>query len=1095
MGYIPPLKKLRLALASSLMVLGMSSVSVIQALDPASAAKPEGGTVSPAQPVVLWKGEEATFSSRELGPCPERSTCDDFQLQVDVPPSYWDEHTGGVKVKLSWEHPNHFEFDVYDALGNLVAGNHRNPQPNDPTAEAVIPNASGTYTVRAIYYLVTNASYEGEAAFVAEEGAIRRGAGAFFDSSTPLEFGPATIVSAHHLGSEPQVVIERPAEGAPSGVLDPKRIFIDWPLSSRAQIGQLTRSPDEGDSFRLLFDPLCAQRSRPTCQTGGGGDSATAVNPFNGHVYFSDQQALVTNELIASSTDHGDSFPQERQFTISNAATITDRQWLTAVDPRPDHAITIDVGGIQRRIDAFLSYRIVGSGQYIQGIDESGAPIPQPVMQIPSVHNTGALAIDNSSGPGSGWLYQAYGTPRPRVATAHATRYRERDAWSQTLLSDEAADIFIWLDLDSEGNAYATWAEGDGAVYYSASPIHDVRNHPEKEWQTEDGQTAGGRPGTYWTPPLRLTPPSITSSQFPEVTAGDPGRIAITYDGTSDHTGGSRLAGDDAKWHTYAAVVTNALGENGPPVVHTGQVSHRLIHTGNIDGLDHTLLDMIDIDHVEDGRVAVTFTDNHSTFASKIDIEGDETKPFVHFAKQIGGPSLVEGSAAKDSGGSTEPAGDATWPNRQDGDLLPTLDLTDTSLSLEGERVVARIDLSSMSNRLRRSDLGIYNDVPASTPEARRAVYLVRFTTESEIFHMAVEFPDDGPPRPYGGRLDSNDHLEHGAVTIGAAYRPDPGYEIQHRIDGNSLELTAPVSNFGLSSGDALYSITGFTMIGPKEQDETALNPMRTIDATAPLDLILRSAERSPSPDPSPASENEAANISLSPENAKARPGQRHVFLATISDADGAPVEGVSIDWASEGVGTITDRESVTDEQGSARAEVASEARGNQLVRASTSCGESSCEGAASMAWGPLACDVLGTDENDFIEGTAADEVICGFSGNDVILGGGGNDRLLGGPGSDRFFGEGGDDLILGRSGDDRLDGGTGHDRLKGGAGGDQIKGERGRDVLRGGLASDFLLGGVGRDKLFGGSGSDDLRGGSGRDRCRPSPGERTTRC
>src|SRR5207249_8509787 len=119
--------------------------------------------------------------------------------------------------------------------------------------------------------------------------------------------------------------IERTASYSGQGATNPNRIFVDWPLSSRANTSQLNRSLDGGKTFRLLYDFTCAQRSRPTCQTGGGGDSEEAVNLKDGSLYFADQEVLA-NEAVASSLDHGDTWPAARQFAISNGATGVDRQ-------------------------------------------------------------------------------------------------------------------------------------------------------------------------------------------------------------------------------------------------------------------------------------------------------------------------------------------------------------------------------------------------------------------------------------------------------------------------------------------------------------------------------------------------------------------------------------------------------------------------------------------------------------------------------------------------------------------------------------------------------------------------------------------------
>jgi len=146
-----------------------------------------------------------------------------------------------------------------------------------------------------------------------------------FDTTTPFAFAPSTTVSASFFGAEPQTTLERQLAGSQSGRIDPNRIFIDWPLSSRTGIGQLSRSLDGGDSFRLLYDRTCAERSRPNCLTEGGGDTEDEVNLINGDLLFADQE-VVANEALASSADHGDTFPAARQFAVSNVPE-TGRSW------------------------------------------------------------------------------------------------------------------------------------------------------------------------------------------------------------------------------------------------------------------------------------------------------------------------------------------------------------------------------------------------------------------------------------------------------------------------------------------------------------------------------------------------------------------------------------------------------------------------------------------------------------------------------------------------------------------------------------------------------------------------------------------------
>src|SRR4029079_9661677 len=141
-----------------------------------------------------------------------------------------------------------------------------------------------------------------------------------------------------------------------SAGIDPKRIYVDCPMGSRSNTSLLSRSTDGGQSFRVLLDPACAPRNRANCLTSGGGDSEEDVNPVTGTLLFADQEVLA-NEALASSTDHGDTFPANRQFAISNETTATDRQWLAWVDPA--NATVLGQG-----LEGFLPWHPPGVGPY-----------------------------------------------------------------------------------------------------------------------------------------------------------------------------------------------------------------------------------------------------------------------------------------------------------------------------------------------------------------------------------------------------------------------------------------------------------------------------------------------------------------------------------------------------------------------------------------------------------------------------------------------------------------------------------------------------------------------------------------------------------
>jgi uncharacterized repeat protein (TIGR01451 family) len=822
-----------------------------------SAATPSSGSIGPPDGTsVTWTGPERTAATTGPadGECNAPGSgsatdpggfCDDFSLTVNVP-----QRQGAFTVDVTATVPGaDYDLYIYDAGGNEVGSSGLPGGVESATIDCPSPVAS-PYKIRVVYFTTVSsgtgasgytgsATYHEKACPVAPPDRI-----ATFNNGA-LTFAPSTIGSAHFLGAEPQTTIERRESWTPAGApVDPNRIFLDWPLSSRSNIGQLSRSLDGGDSFRLLFDPACAARSRPNCATGGGGDTEEDVNLVNGDLLFADQEVLA-NEAYAASTDHGDTFLT--QTPVSNGTTATDRQWLAATDNTAKTAAG-------QTIEAFFSYHVPPNA-YIQAVTtDTHLPAPQAAPQLTDAGQTGQPRVDNNpSSPGHGWVYYPYAAFRGGgtwVATAPSNGYALPTNWHTKKVTENAVGSFAWVGIDHHGNAYLSWDSG-GAVYYSYSAIDTACNNP----------SLGGTPGTCWSPKARITPPDVGSAVFPELVAGDDGRIGVAYIGTTEFTGVPDAAGPSVKWNTYAAVITNAA--SATPVVNTGIVSHRISHQGNICsngtfcGLpgvgdpakdDRSLADMIDVSFDQAGRLGVVFMDNYSNSFQNTPDRAADLSPFDHFAKQTSGPSVsgtgsVSVSIPRDA--RPDPTGDATWPNRaytSPGANLAALDATRTAVTFGSGAVTAQLNLADASIAGMRRDLAAYNTACPLCQPAERLQYVVRFESADEVYHLSLEILPNGSTRFFGGKLDANDQVVNPASptsVIAAGYHRD--FDATGTIQNGVVSISAPGSQFGFAAGSNLFSVTAFTMAGPLEQNETlASNVMRTVDATPPFDSTLR---------------------------------------------------------------------------------------------------------------------------------------------------------------------------------------------------------------------------------------------------------------
>lgn len=678
-----------------------------------------------------------------------------------------------------------------------------------------------------------------------------------FDTSGSLQFAPATLVSAHYLCAEPQTTMERTISGS-SGV-DPNLIYANCPLTSRTQTSLFDRSTDGGDSFRLLFDPTCAQRNRPTCQNLGGGDSEDEVNLKDGTYLLGDQEGATIQEGLASSTDHGDTFPATRQWAITNPTTATDRQWLAWIDPS-----IASVAG--QPLDAFYSWHMPGAGEYVVGVTNTGLPVPQPAPQIQFVGQSGQSRVDNSNGPGRGWIYLPFGTFPPlangiAVATAPASQYQSPAAWKTTIVTTDTRAIFPWMSIDDAGNAYLVWISNSGAtagqLFLSASPISDPRNNPN----------VGGRPGTYWTPQTQLNPSSLHSTAFPEVTAGANGHIGVAYMGSTDCAQGqSDACATSSHWNTYVDVISDAspLWKGGTTNIVVGQASHRVAHLGSIctSGTtctgDRSLLDMIDVGYDQSGRVGVIYSDNNDALGNV----SDTTKngAFIEFTKETAGPALTGGTVnvSIPTGGRDDPAGDATWPNASTGTNLPSLDLLGAAISNTGTTMTATVKLADATTAGMARDLAAYNATVGAGFAAARLQYIVRFETATDVYHLSMEY-ENGNLRYYGGKVDQTDGVQNGTNTIvGARYLGEAGYDVTGSLGNGEIQLSIPLSELGLKAGDKILNVAAFATAAPDEADPTAsivINSARTVDATPPFDATLSqladvSVSIADSPDP-----------------------------------------------------------------------------------------------------------------------------------------------------------------------------------------------------------------------------------------------------
>ena len=198
---------------------------------------------------------------------------------------------------------------------------------------------------------------------------------------------------------------------------------------------------------------------------------------------------------------------------------------------------------------------------------------------------------------------------------------------------------------DTDSNAYNVWVGEDQGVYMSRS--------------IDSGET-------WEQTSIRVSPVEVISATFPHTSAGDPGRIAITYLGSENASalgqpdldgnpwnGNAHYTPSNVTHYLYVTFSLNALDED--PIFHTQRISPDPVQVGSIclnsgdcrsddGGSNRNLLDFNDL-HIDlEGRVYIGFADgctgtcasgNETTSANSRDRLGS-----VYYLAN--GPSLYE---------------------------------------------------------------------------------------------------------------------------------------------------------------------------------------------------------------------------------------------------------------------------------------------------------------------------------------------------------------------------------------------------------------------------------------------------------------------
>ncbi len=547
------------ATAAALLVAGLSATTAL----PADAASPDAGTVSPTAPTASYTGgpfvaPNVTGTAGTVD-CSAPQSCDDYALTVDAPAGYAADH--GLTISVAWP-SSAADFDVYllDAAGSEVASAASSA---DPEVIQVPPNA-GTYTVRVVPFAPAGQSYTADIALTSAP------------ADPPVSKAPA---SGYKNFPAPEGISDAHNAGEPS---------IGWNPKTGKALYQSYLS-----TYRVGFTD------------GAGGTTAEYV----------DQSASVANGCAVGSTTSLDPILATDRAT---GRTI-ESQLLDARVFGSLSCVTSDDGATWQPsqgggLNAGVDHQTLGWGPYAPGgVDSAlrtypselyycsqdiataycstssdGGTVFSPSVPLYDLQQCGGLHGHVKVGP-DGTAYvpnkACFGHPAVVVSVDNGKTWAIRPVPSATPGESDPS-----VAIADDGTVYLSWNGADNHAFTSVSRDR----------------------GEHWTTPYDVGKQlGIQNVAFPAAVAGDSGRAAVAFVGTT--TGGNSQETDvfQGVWQLYVAATYDG-GKTWKTSNATGAdpVQRGSVCTGGTTcGSDRNLLDFIDATIDDDGRVLVGYAD------------------------------------------------------------------------------------------------------------------------------------------------------------------------------------------------------------------------------------------------------------------------------------------------------------------------------------------------------------------------------------------------------------------------------------------------------------------------------------------------------
>ena len=406
-------------------------------------------------------------------------------------------------------------------------------------------------------------------------------------SNKPVKYnGPKLAFTQHYVGrqaAEPTIGVDERGR-----VFFPASTFDALPAGSPRQQAHtiLLSSGDRGKTWRSVQPKLGGQDAHPVTL-----DPYVHVDKVTGRIFNVD--LIGAGSVLSMSDDSGETW----RTNPLTAAGVNDHQTLFTGPPPIGNPTMIPTDPAFPRIVYYCVNTVAESS--CSASRDGGVSFvqmgtfPFPGGYQPGGKNFGVCGSLHGHGvtDSKGRIFLPQGRClEPTIAVSEDGGL----TWTSKVVSPGVGASFVQTSVavDAADNVYYTWWD-------------DLHRLPYLSVSRDHGKT--------WGPAMMIAPPGVREVNWPTIDAGDAGRIAITFPGTT-------AVGDDPEkpsndltrpWNSYVVVSTNALSSRPLFLSNITNPPYDPVHRGNCNGRCGNMYDFLDVfvSQLDQGRVWATAVD------------------------------------------------------------------------------------------------------------------------------------------------------------------------------------------------------------------------------------------------------------------------------------------------------------------------------------------------------------------------------------------------------------------------------------------------------------------------------------------------------